>query len=89
MALAGKVRLFISDAIMDEMLEVLEMKFEHSPRRLAEATEAESTGGIRRYDRVQCFPAQFRKVLRRYGKRHTKFAASSVLPEPLYFPSCG
>ena len=39
MALAGKVRLFISDAIMDEMLEVLEMKFEHSPRRLAEAKE--------------------------------------------------
>ena len=26
MALAGKVRLFISDAIMDEMLEVLETK---------------------------------------------------------------
>jgi putative PIN family toxin of toxin-antitoxin system len=39
MALAGKVRLFISDAIMDEVLEVLEMKFEHSPRRLAEAQE--------------------------------------------------
>src|SRR6185369_10161576 len=28
---------FISDAIMDEMLEVLETKFEHSPKRLAEA----------------------------------------------------
>lgn len=35
MALAGKVRLFISDAIMDEMMEVLETKFNHSPRRLA------------------------------------------------------
>src|SRR5256885_12974264 len=35
MALAGKVRLFISDAIMDEMLEVLEAKFNHSPDRLA------------------------------------------------------
>jgi uncharacterized protein len=29
------VRLFISDAIMDEMLEVLETKFKHSPKRLA------------------------------------------------------
>jgi len=39
LALAGKVRLFISDAIMDEMLEVLETKFEHSPKRLAEDKE--------------------------------------------------
>ena len=39
MALAGKVRLFISDAIMDEMLEVLETKFEHLPKRLAETKE--------------------------------------------------
>ena len=35
MALARKVRLFISDAIMDEVLEVLETKFNHSPKRLA------------------------------------------------------
>ena len=35
MALAHKVRLFISDAIMDEMVEVLETKFKHSPKRLA------------------------------------------------------
>jgi putative PIN family toxin of toxin-antitoxin system len=34
-ALARKVRLFISDAIMDEVLEVLETKFNHSPKRLA------------------------------------------------------
>ena len=34
-ALARKVRLFISDAIMDEVLEVLEKKFNHSPKRLA------------------------------------------------------
>ena len=39
MGLAGKVRLFISDAIMDEMLEVLETKFEHPPKRLAEARD--------------------------------------------------
>jgi hypothetical protein len=36
MALAGKVRLFISDAIMEEMMEVLETKFRHSPKRLAD-----------------------------------------------------
>jgi putative PIN family toxin of toxin-antitoxin system len=35
MALARKVRLFISDAIMDEVVEVLEEKFNHSPKRLA------------------------------------------------------
>ena len=35
LALARKVRLFISDAIMDEVLEVLETKFNHSPKRLA------------------------------------------------------
>ena len=35
MGLAGEVRLFISDAIMDEMLEVLERKFKHPPERLA------------------------------------------------------
>ena len=35
MALARKVRLFISDAIMDEMMEVLAEKFNHSPKRLA------------------------------------------------------
>lgn len=35
MALARKVRLFISDAIMDEVMEVLEEKFNHSPKRLA------------------------------------------------------
>jgi putative PIN family toxin of toxin-antitoxin system len=34
-ALARKVRLFISDATMDEVLEVLETKFNHSPKRLA------------------------------------------------------
>jgi len=34
MALARKVRLFISDAIMDEVMEVLEEKFNHSPKRL-------------------------------------------------------
>ena len=34
-ALAHKVRLFISAAIMDEILEVLEEKFKHSPKRLA------------------------------------------------------
>jgi len=34
-ALARKVRLFIFDAIMDEVLEVLETKFNHSPKRLA------------------------------------------------------
>jgi len=34
-ALARKVRLFISDTIMDEVLEVLETKFNHSPKRLA------------------------------------------------------
>ena len=34
-ALARKLRLFISDAIMDEVLEVLETKFNHSPKRLA------------------------------------------------------
>ena len=39
MALAGKVRLFISDAIMDEMLEVLETKFKHSPKLLAREKE--------------------------------------------------
>jgi putative PIN family toxin of toxin-antitoxin system len=37
--LAGKVRLFISDAIMDEMLEVLEEKFKHSPKLLAKEKE--------------------------------------------------
>jgi uncharacterized protein len=36
MALAGKVRLFISDAIMGETMEVLETKFRHSPKRLAD-----------------------------------------------------
>ena len=35
MALARKVRLFISDPIMDEVMEVLETKFRHSPKRLA------------------------------------------------------
>jgi putative PIN family toxin of toxin-antitoxin system len=35
MALARKVRLFISDAIMDEVMDVLEEKFKHSPKRLA------------------------------------------------------
>ena len=35
MAIARKVRLFISDAIMDEVMEVLEEKFNHSPKRLA------------------------------------------------------
>jgi putative PIN family toxin of toxin-antitoxin system len=35
MALARKVRLFISDAIIDDVLEVLETKFNHSPKRLA------------------------------------------------------
>ena len=39
MALAREVRLFISDAIMDEMLEVLETKFKHSPKRLAREKE--------------------------------------------------
>jgi hypothetical protein len=34
-ALARKVRLFISGAIIDEVLEVLETKFNHSPKRLA------------------------------------------------------
>jgi uncharacterized protein len=34
MALAGEVRLFISDAIMEETLEVLERKFNFSPERL-------------------------------------------------------
>jgi putative PIN family toxin of toxin-antitoxin system len=35
MALARKVRLFISDAIMGEVMEVLAEKFNHSPKRLA------------------------------------------------------
>ena len=39
MALAGEVRLFISDAIMEEMVEVLETKFKHSPKRLAREKE--------------------------------------------------
>ena len=39
MALAHKVRLFISDAIMDEVMEVLEEKFNHSQKRLALESE--------------------------------------------------
>jgi len=39
MALAGEVRLFISDVIMEEMVEVLETKFKHSPKRLAREKE--------------------------------------------------
>ncbi len=35
MGLARKVRLFISDAIMHEVMEVLADKFKHSPKRLA------------------------------------------------------
>ena len=47
MALAGKVRLFISDAIMSEVLEVLETKFEHSPKRLAEAKDCVAACTVR------------------------------------------
>ena len=52
MALAGEVRLFISDAIMEEMVEVLETKFKHSPKRLArENTSANALcGSCRRSD---------------------------------------